>query len=108
MFEAMSSPAQVVRGARLPALPAPLAMIAGSLSVQLGGALAVHAFARATPLGVTFLRSLFATAILAARRALAAAHARGLARGAAVRDRDGVHERVLLRGDRRACRSARR
>jgi len=60
----MSSPAQVVRGARLPALPAPLAMIAGSLSVQLGGAVAVHAFARSTPLGVTFLRSLFAAAIL--------------------------------------------
>jgi inner membrane transporter RhtA len=39
-------------------------MIAGSLSVQLGGAVAVHAFARATPLGVTFMRSLFATAIL--------------------------------------------
>ena len=56
MFEVMSSPAQVVRGARLPALPAPLAMIAGSLSVQLGGALAVHAFSSATPLGVTFLR----------------------------------------------------
>jgi inner membrane transporter RhtA len=55
----MSSPAQVVRGARLPALPAPLAMIAGSLSVQLGGAVAVHAFGRATPLGVTFLRSVF-------------------------------------------------
>jgi inner membrane transporter RhtA len=51
-------------GARVPALPAPLAMIAGSLSVQLGGAVAVHAFARATPLGVTFLRSLFATLIL--------------------------------------------
>jgi inner membrane transporter RhtA len=64
MFEVMSSPAQVVRGARLPALPAPLAMIAGSLSVQLGGALAVHAFSSATPLGVTFLRSVFATAIL--------------------------------------------
>jgi inner membrane transporter RhtA len=61
----MSSPAQVVRGARLPALPAPLAMIAGSLSVQLGGALAVHAFARATPLGVTFLRAVFGAAILA-------------------------------------------
>jgi inner membrane transporter RhtA len=60
----MSSPAQVARGARLPALPAPLAMIAGSLSVQLGGAVAVHAFSRSTPLGVTFLRSLFATAIL--------------------------------------------
>jgi inner membrane transporter RhtA len=60
----MSSPAQVVRGARLPALPAPLAMIAGSLSVQLGGALAVHAFSSATPLGVTFLRAVFATAIL--------------------------------------------
>jgi inner membrane transporter RhtA len=39
-------------------------MIAGALSVQLGGAVAVHAFARSTPLGVTFLRSLFATAIL--------------------------------------------
>ena len=60
----MSSPAQVARGARLPALPAPLAMIAGALSVQLGGAVAVHAFARSTPLGVTFLRSLFAAAIL--------------------------------------------
>jgi inner membrane transporter RhtA len=64
MFEAMSSPAQVARGARLPALPAPLAMIAGSLSVQLGGAVAVHAFRSATPLGVTFLRAVFATAIL--------------------------------------------
>ena len=64
MFEAMSSPAQVARGARLPALPAPLAMIAGSLSVQLGGAVAVHAFRSATPLGVTFLRAAFATAIL--------------------------------------------
>ena len=64
MFEAMSSPAQVARGARLPALPAPLAMIAGSLSVQFGGALAVHAFTRSTPLGVTFLRSVFAAAIL--------------------------------------------
>ncbi len=40
-------------------------MIAGALSVQLGGAVAVHAFARSTPLGVTFLRSLFAAAILA-------------------------------------------
>jgi inner membrane transporter RhtA len=60
----MSSPAQVVRGARLPALPAPLAMIAGSLSVQLGGAVAVHAFGRATPLGVTFLRSVFGAVIL--------------------------------------------
>ena len=60
----MSSPAQVVRGARLPALPAPLAMIAGSLSVQLGGAVAVHAFGRASPLGVTFLRSVFGTVIL--------------------------------------------
>jgi inner membrane transporter RhtA len=60
----MSSPAQVARGARVPALPAPLAMIAGSLSVQLGGAVAVHAFRSATPLGVTFLRSVFATAIL--------------------------------------------
>jgi inner membrane transporter RhtA len=60
----MSSPAQAVRGARLPGLPAPLAMIAGTLSVQLGGALAVHAFTRTTPLGVTLLRSLFATAIL--------------------------------------------
>jgi inner membrane transporter RhtA len=39
-------------------------MVAGALSVQLGGAVAVHAFARSTPLGVTFLRSLFATAIL--------------------------------------------
>lgn len=48
----------------MPAFPAPLAMIAGSLSVQLGGAVAVHAFARSTPLGVTFMRSLFATAIL--------------------------------------------
>ncbi len=48
----------------MPALPAPLAMIAGSLSVQLGGAVAVHAFARSTALGVTFMRSLFATAIL--------------------------------------------
>jgi inner membrane transporter RhtA len=64
MFEAMSSPAQVARGARLPALPAPLAMIAGSLSVQFGGAVAVHAFTRSTPLGVTFLRSVFAAAIL--------------------------------------------
>ena len=64
MFEAMSSPAQVARGARLPALPAPLAMIAGSLSVQFGGALAVHAFTRSTPLGVTFLRSVFAAGIL--------------------------------------------
>ena len=64
MFEVMSSPAQVVRGARLPALPAPLAMIAGSLSVQLGGALAVHAFGRSTPLGVTFLRSVFGAVIL--------------------------------------------
>ena len=61
----MSSPAQAARGARLPALPAPLAMIAGALSVQLGGALAVHAFTRTTPLGVTFMRSLFALAILA-------------------------------------------
>ena len=61
----MSSPAQAARGARLPALPAPLAMIAGALSVQLGGALAVHAFERSTPLGVTFMRSLFAAAILA-------------------------------------------
>ena len=61
----MSSPAQVARGARLPALPAPLAMIAGSLSVQLGGAVAVHAFGRATPLGVTFLRSVFGAVILA-------------------------------------------
>ena len=60
----MSSPAQVVRGVRLPALPAPLAMIAGSLSVQLGGAVAVHAFGRATPLGVTFLRSVFGAVIL--------------------------------------------
>lgn len=60
----MSSPAQVVRGVRMPALPAPLAMIAGSLSVQLGGALAVHAFSRATPLGVTFLRTVFAVLIL--------------------------------------------
>jgi inner membrane transporter RhtA len=60
----MSSPAQVVRGTRLPALPAPLAMIAGSLSVQLGGAVAVHAFSSATPLGVTFLRTLFGAAIL--------------------------------------------
>jgi inner membrane transporter RhtA len=60
----MSSPAQVVRGARLPALPAPLAMIAGSLSVQLGGAVAVHAFGRASPLGVTCLRSVFGTVIL--------------------------------------------
>ena len=60
----MSSPAQVVRGARLPALPAPLAMIAGSLSVQLGGAVAVHAFGRATPLGVTFQRSVFGAVIL--------------------------------------------
>jgi inner membrane transporter RhtA len=66
MFGTMSSPAQVARGARLPALPAPLAMIAGALSVQLGGAVAVHAFARSTPLGVTFLRSLFAAAILLA------------------------------------------
>jgi inner membrane transporter RhtA len=64
MFGVMSGPAQVARGARLPALPAPLAMIAGSLSVQLGGAVAVHAFTRSTPLGVTFMRSLFATAIL--------------------------------------------
>jgi inner membrane transporter RhtA len=40
-------------------------MIAGALSVQLGGALAVHAFARSTPLGVAFMRSLFAAAILA-------------------------------------------
>ena len=64
MFEAMSSPAQVARGARLPALPAPLAMIAASLSVQFGGALAVHAFTRSTPLGVTFLRSVFAAGIL--------------------------------------------
>ena len=64
MFEVMSSPAQVARGARLPALPAPLAMIAGSLSVQFGGAVAVHAFTRSTPLGVTFLRSVFAAAIL--------------------------------------------
>ena len=84
-LRAMSSPAQVVRGARLPALPAPLAMIAGALSVQLGGAVAVHAFTRATPLGVTFMRSLFATAILVAAVRIAAAHARGLARGAAVR-----------------------
>jgi inner membrane transporter RhtA len=61
----MSSPAQVARGARVPALPAPLAMIAGALSVQLGGAVAVHAFTRSTPLGVTFLRSLFAAALLA-------------------------------------------
>ncbi len=64
MFEVMSSPAQVARSARLPALPAPLAMIAGSLSVQFGGAVAVHAFTRSTPLGVTFLRSVFAAAIL--------------------------------------------
>ena len=64
MFEVMSSPAQVARGARLPALPAPLAMIAGSLSVQFGGAVAVHAFTRSTPLGVTFLRSVFAAGIL--------------------------------------------
>ncbi len=60
----MSSPAQVVRDARLPALPAPLAMIVGALSVQLGGAVAVHAFSRATPLGVTFLRSVFGAVIL--------------------------------------------
>jgi inner membrane transporter RhtA len=60
----MSSPAQAVRGARLPALPAPLAMIGGAVSVQLGGALAVHAFTRTTPLGVVLLRSLFAMAIL--------------------------------------------
>jgi inner membrane transporter RhtA len=60
----MSSPAQAVRGARLPALPAPVAMIAGSLSVQLGAAVAVHAFTRSTPLGVAFLRAVFATAIL--------------------------------------------
>jgi inner membrane transporter RhtA len=64
MFGRMSSPAYGVRGARLPALPAPLAMVAGALSVQLGGAVAVHAFARATPLGVTFMRSLFATVLL--------------------------------------------
>jgi inner membrane transporter RhtA len=61
----MSSPAQAAHGARLPALPAPLAMIAGALSVQLGGALAVHVFTRTTPLGVTFFRSLFALGILA-------------------------------------------
>jgi inner membrane transporter RhtA len=60
----MSSPAHAARGARLPAVPAPLAMIAGSLSVQLGGAVAVHAFSRSTPLGVTFMRSVFATVIL--------------------------------------------
>jgi inner membrane transporter RhtA len=41
-------------------------MVVGALSVQLGGAVAVHAFARSTPLGVTFLRSLFAAAILLA------------------------------------------
>jgi inner membrane transporter RhtA len=64
MVEAMASPAQVARGARMPAFPAPLAMIAGALSVQIGGAVAVHAFARSTVLGVTFMRSLFATAIL--------------------------------------------
>jgi inner membrane transporter RhtA len=64
MFEAMSSPAQVARGTRVPALPAPLAMLFGALSVQLGGAVAVHAFARSTPLGVTFLRSAFAAVIL--------------------------------------------
>jgi inner membrane transporter RhtA len=39
-------------------------MIAGSLSVQLGGAVAVHACGRATPLGVTFLRSVFGAVIL--------------------------------------------
>ncbi len=61
----MSSPVPVARGARLPALPAPLAMIAGALSVQLGGAVAVHAFTHSTPAGVTFLRSLFGAAILA-------------------------------------------
>jgi inner membrane transporter RhtA len=60
----MSSPAQVIRGTRVPAFPAPLAMIAGALSVQLGGAVAVGVFEHSTPLGVTFLRSLFATAIL--------------------------------------------
>jgi inner membrane transporter RhtA len=64
MFGRMSSAAQAPRAARLPGLPAPLAMIAGTLSVQLGGALAVHAFTRTTPLGVTFLRSFFALAIL--------------------------------------------
>ena len=67
----MSSQAYGVRRERVPALPAPLAMICGAISVQLGGAVAVHAFARATPLGVTFLRSAFATVLLlAAARSL--------------------------------------
>ena len=96
----MSSPAQVARGARLPALPAPLAMIAGALSVQLGGAVAVHAFTRSTPLGVTFLRSLFATPILlVVVRSLPRTRAAWRA-ALPFGGRDGVHERVLLRGDR--------
>jgi threonine/homoserine efflux transporter RhtA len=48
----MSRPAQAARGARLPGLPAPLATIAGALSVQLGGAALVGAAALGQGLGV--------------------------------------------------------